>query len=105
MEDSLEKKTLGMTVWRQVRIITSLVVAVDKTNTSEAKTLKNNSKLSYLTTEDVARIVQFIRTSNMQTLFEDIADLTQEKDLSLLGKATKYEKLSKNHQTDCFKDK
>ena len=43
MEDSPEKKTLGMTVWSQIRIITSLVVAVDKTNTSEAKTLKNNS--------------------------------------------------------------
>ena len=50
MEDSPEKKTLGMTVWRQVRIITSLVVAVDRTNTSEAKILKNNSELSYWTT-------------------------------------------------------
>ena len=50
MEDSPEKKTLGMTVWSQVRIITSLVVAVDRTNTSEAKILKNNSELSYWTT-------------------------------------------------------
>ena len=50
MEDSPEKKTLGITVWRQVRIITSLVVAVDRTNTSEAKILKNNSELSYWTT-------------------------------------------------------
>ena len=89
MEDSPEKKTLGMTVWRQVRIIKSLVVAVDRTNTSGTKILKNNSELSYWTTEDVARIVQFIRTSNMQPLFEDFADMKKEKELSLLGKATK----------------
>ena len=84
-----EKKTLGMTVWSQFRIITSLVVAVDRTNTSGTKILKNNSELSYWTTEDVARIVQFIRTSNMQPLFEDFADMKKEKELSLLGKATK----------------
>ena len=89
MEDSSEKRKLGMTVWNQVRIITSLVVTVDRINTSETKILKNNSELSYCTTEDVARMVQFIRTSNMQPLFADIADLTQEKELSLLGKATK----------------
>ena len=57
MEDSSEKKTLDITVWSQIRIITSMVVAVDKINTSEAKTLKSNSRLSYGTTEDVARIV------------------------------------------------
>ena len=57
MEDSSEKKTLDITVWSQIRIITSMVVAVDKINTSEAKTLKSNSRLSYGTTEDVGRIV------------------------------------------------
>ena len=77
MEDSSEKRTLGMTVWRQIRIITSMVVAVDKTNTSKAKILKDNSTLSYWITEDMARIVQLIRTSNMQSPFEDIADTLQ----------------------------
>ena len=78
-----------MTVWNQVRIITSLVVTVDRTNTSETKILKNNSELSYWITEDMARLVQFIRTSNMQLLFAEITELTQVKELSLLGKATK----------------
>ena len=64
MEDISEKKTLGITVWSQIRIITSMVVAVDKNNTSKAKTLKNNSRLSYWTAEEVARLVQFIQTSN-----------------------------------------
>ena len=64
MEDISEKKTLGITVWSQIRIITSMVVAVDKNNTSKAKTLKNNSRLSYWTTEEVARLVQFIQNSN-----------------------------------------
>ena len=69
MEDSPEKRTLGMTVWRQTRIIPSMVVFVDKTNTSEAKILNDKRRLSYWTTEDVARIAQFIRNSNMQSLF------------------------------------
>ena len=89
MEDSPEKRDLGMTVRRQTRIITSMVVVVDKTNTSEAKILNDNSRLSYWTTEDVARIAQFMRNSNMQSLFEDIANTTQEKELALLERATK----------------
>ena len=72
MKDSPEKRALGITVWRQVRIITSMVVVVDKTNASKAKTLINNSRLSFWVTEDVARVAQFIRNSNMQSLFEDI---------------------------------
>ena len=72
MEDSSEKKKMGMTVWSQVRIITSWVVTLDRINTSEPKILKNNSELSYWATEDVARMVQFIETLNMQLLFADI---------------------------------
>ena len=87
MKDSPEKRALGMTVWRQTRIITSMVVVVDKTNAFKAKILNNNSRLSFWATEYVARIAQFIRNSNMQSLFEDIA--TQEKELALLEKATK----------------
>ena len=44
MEDGSEKKTLAMTVWSQIRIITSMVVAVNKANTSKAKILKDNGK-------------------------------------------------------------
>ena len=68
MKDSPEKRLLGMTVWRQIRTIISMVVVTNKTNVNKGKTIINNSRLSYWVTEDVARIAEFIQNSDMQSL-------------------------------------
>ena len=93
MEDSSEKRLLGMTVWKIVRAIISKVVvttpAVSTAPTAPEKTVLNNSGLSYWATEDVARIAEYIRNSDMQLLFQEVIKVTQEKELALLGKASK----------------